>query len=458
MKTSQLIRNGILILMLASAVQLPALAQSDTSFNRDKMDRYFDKLEDEQKVMASVAIDSAGKEVYNRSIGFIDQKNGKPIPADSETEYRIGSVSKMFTATIIMQLVEEGKLSLDTPLAEFYPDIPKASDITIENMLRHRSGLFNFTNAPDYPKWMTEEQSKKQILERIRGYDSQFAPGTQTSYSNTNYVLLSYIIEEITGEPYADQLRKRITGPLNLQHTSYGDDINTGQNEAASFRYVQSQWKKQPETDMSIPTGAGALVSTPGDMTDFIRALFKGELVSQQSLDKMTTLKGGLGIGMMRFPFADTYAYGHNGGIDGFQSNLLYFPDQDVASAFTGNGLNYSMNNVSIGMSSIYFGKDFEIPSFDTPTITLSSEQMQRYVGTYSSGQLPMNIEVFIRGGTLMAQATGQSAFPLTATNETTMRFEQAGLVMEFDSLKNDQYQQFTLKQGGGSYLFTRQN
>jgi D-alanyl-D-alanine carboxypeptidase len=243
---------------------------------------------------------------------------------------------------------------------------------------------------------------------------------------------------------------------LNLEHTHYGDTIEPAKNEARSYQFQNDSWQPAPETDLSIPGGAGAIVSTNTEMITFIRALFNGELISQKSLDRMTEIDQRLGLGLMRVPFYDTYALGHNGGIDGFQSHLSYFPDEDVAIALTTNGLQYSMNDILIGALSIYYGRDFEIPSFDKKTITLSAEQMEKYVGTYVSNQLPMDIEVFVEKETLKAQATGQQAFPLTANSKTKLRFDPAGIVMEFDSLQTGKYQHFTLHQSGGSYPFSR--
>jgi D-alanyl-D-alanine carboxypeptidase len=161
-------------------------------------------------------------------------------------------------------------------------------------------------------------------------------------------------------------------------------------------------------------------------------------------------------MGMMKVPFYDTFAYGHSGGIDGFQSSLYYFPEKDVTLAFIGNAMDYKMNDVLIGTLSIYFGRDFTIPTLARKELTIRPNEMKRYVGEFSSDQVPMEIKVFVEEGTLKAQATGQPAFPLTATSKTTMRFDPAGLVMEFDSLKVGSYQQFTLKQGGGSFIFQR--
>lgn len=443
---------GVLLLI---TIQQAAWGQSKKGFHKQKLNAYIDTLYQNHRVMGSLKIDSAGQTAFQRTWGFRNLENDS-LSSNMETEYRIGSITKMFTATMIFQLIEEGKLSLSTKLSTFYPDIPKADSITIGNMLHHQSGIFNFTDAPDYQKYMTEKHSKEQMLQIFRGQKSQFSPGSQTSYSNTNYVLLGYIIEDLTGDSYANQLQQRIVKPLNLHHTYYGDGIDPQKNEAASFRWQADKWQKMPETDMSIPGGAGAIVSTPNDLTRFIRALFKGKLVLQKSLDKMTMIESGLGMGMMKAPFDNKFAYGHTGGIDGFQSNLFYFPKEDVTIAFTGNAMNYNMNSMLIGILSIYFGKDFTIPTLAYKEIKLNRKEMQKYVGDYSSSQLPIDIKVFIEDGLLKAQASGQSAFPLTATSKTTMRFDPAGLVMEFDDFKGKKYQQFTLEQNGGSFIFKR--
>ena len=442
-------------LAMVTALQPLSNAQTSSSFDKNKLNTYLDKLQQEDKFMGSVALDSAGQQVYAKSVGYKNLGDSKE-KAGLDTKYRIGSVTKMFTATMVMQLVEEGRIALSNKLSEYYPEIPNADRITIEQMLRHQSGLYNFTNAPDYPKWMTEQRSHKELLEIMRKDKPQFSPGSKTSYSNTNYVLLGFIIEDITGQSYAEQLQKRIVEPLNLKNTYYGDGINPADNEALSYRYKSSEWNKMPQTDMSIPGGAGAIVSTPADLTDFIHALFNGELISQNLLDKMTATEQRFGLGLMKIPFHDSFAYGHNGGIDGFQAHLSYFPKEKVAVGLTGNGYNYAMNDILIGTLSIYFGKGFDIPSFDTQTISLDIKQMEQYVGKYDSKQMPMEIEVFVEDSTLMAQATGQSAFPLTATSKTTMRFDRAGVVMKFDSLASKKFQQFTLEQAGGKYLFKR--
>lgn len=201
---------------------------------------------------------------------------------------------------------------------------------------------------------------------------------------------------------------------------------------------------------MSIPGGAGSIVSTPNDLTKFIEALFALKLVSKNSLTQMKTITDGYGMGMFQIPFYTKKAYGHNGGIDGFASNLCYFPEDSLTVAYCTNGQVYPSNDILIGVLSICFNKEYLIPIFNT--ISLKTEDLDKYCGIYSSKQIPLKITITKDNVTLLAQATGQSSFPLESTEKDKFKFEQAGVEIEFNTDKNE----LTLKQGGGIFLFTK--
>jgi CubicO group peptidase (beta-lactamase class C family) len=228
-----------------------------------------------------------------------------------------------------------------------------------------------------------------------------------------------------------------------------GSKTDPENNESYSYQFSDI-WQQQPETDMSIPGGAGSIVSTPTDLTKFIEALFSLKLISKNSLDQMKTMTDGYGMGMFQFPFNTKKAYGHNGGIDGFGSNVSYFPEDGLAIAYCSNGLGYPMNNILIGVLSICFDSPYTIPAFNT--IDLKAEDLDNYLGVYSSTQIPLKITITKKGNALVAQANGQSSFPLEATEKDKFKFDQAGVVMEFNIDKNE----LTSKQGGGIFLFTK--
>ncbi|MBN2031572.1 beta-lactamase family protein [bacterium] len=381
------------------------------------------------------------------------------VPISHETKFRIGSISKMFTAAIIFQLIEEGHLTLDTKLSDFYSQIPNAESITISHLLNHRSGIHSFTSDSTYFDYYTSPKSKEEILTLITQSEPDFQPDEKVAYSNANFVLLGYIIEDITHSTYPEELKKRITVPFNLNDTYYGGEIEPEENEASSYNFENNEWIIQPENDMSIPHGAGVIVSTPRDLTSFVTSLFSCKMVTETSLEKMKETDHVFGRGLLRFPFYDRYSYGYNGGIDGCVSYVSYFPEDKVATAFTSNGMNYSLNDILIGILNIYFDLPFDIPDLGAKEIALERENLQKYQGTFSSETLPLKITLHVDGNTLFGQATGQSAFPLSPFSETEFRFEIAGIVIEFskDVKGTVQYDTFHLRQSGGDYLFTRE-
>lgn len=460
MNTKLIMKNrytASLSFLLLLFVILPQSSRAQDSFNKQKLDSYLTVLEENNKFMGSVAILSGDDILFNKAYGFVDE-NEKP--ANSKTVYRIGSITKTYTAALIMQLVEEGKINLSDKLSEFYPEIPNADTITIEHLLRHRSGLVNVTNIPEYSEYYTENVTHEQMLDRIKRYGTSFEPGEKFEYSNTGYILLGYIVEDVTGMSYADALKEFITEPLGLDRTYYGGEISTRSGEAFSFNYTPGGWKKTSETDMSIPHGAGAIVSTPAETGIFLNALFNGELISEEYSEKMTDLQDGYGLGVVRIPFYDKYAWGHNGGIDGFHTTSGHFPEENLTFVLFGNGFNYSMNDISIGVLSILFGREFELPDFsgEPKQVQLGEKEKQAFVGKFSSGQIPLEIEVFVEDGVLKAQATGQGAFPLTAYQGGVMKFAQAGITMVFENLEDEKFQGFELQQAGQKYTYTRKD
>jgi CubicO group peptidase (beta-lactamase class C family) len=441
-----------MIQKIANFLFLLLILQSCThaqTFDKAKLDSFFVALNTHDQNMGSIAIACNGVVVYQNAIGYSQVNEGLKTPSTIKTEYRIGSISKMFTATMIFQLIDEGKLSFETPLTTYFPQLPNAGKITIGEMLDHRSGLHNFTNDSLYATYMATPKSEAEMIAIFARQKPDFEPDTKAEYSNTNFVLLGYIIEKLTGKTYAEEFKSRITSKIGLADTYYGTRAYPAKNEAYSYKYT-GQWTQMPETDMSIPGGAGAIVSTPTDLVKFINALFAGKLISQANLEMMKTMKDNYGMAMFTIPFYDKKGYGHSGGIDGFSSLLIYFPQEKLAIAYTANGVRYSTTDIITGALSIYFNKPFTIPEFKT--ITLSTADLDKHVGKYSSTQIPLKIAITKNNTALFAQATGQMAFPLEAKGGD--KFTYANITVQFDPAKNN----FSLNQGGVTYLFTKAN
>jgi len=422
-----------------------ALAQTP---NKASLDKYFDALQTNNKFSGSIALSQNGKTIYTRSVGFSDQD--KNLKSNETTKFRIGSISKTFTAVLTFKAAEENKLKLTDKLDKYFPTVPNASKITVANLLNHHSGIHSFTSDPDYMVYMTQPKTQAELVAIISKAPSEFEPDSKGAYSNSNYVLLSFILEKAYNKPYKTILEEKIIKLLGLKNTAYGSKTNSSNNEAYSYSFT-GKWIKQPETDMSIPMGAGAIVSTPTDLSRFIEGLFSGKIISTASLEEMKTLKDGYGMGIFATNLDGKKAYGHDGSIDGFTSMLTYFPEEKTTIAIVSNGHNdYSNKELSEVALRWAFNQPFEIPEFKTTTYT--TEQLDKYTGNYTTTEIPISIMVTKEGTSLIAQATGQGPFPLSPAEENVFKFSQAGLTMEFNPAQN----QMILKQGGGVFTFTK--
>lgn len=413
-----------------------------------KLDQYFQNLETNNKFMGSVALSKDGKVIYTHSTGMADVATGRKNT--DQSVYRIGSISKVFTAAMIFKAIEEKKLSLDKKLSDYFPSIKNADKITIGQLLQHRSGIHNFTDDGNYLSWNTKPQTEAQILDIIVAAGSDFEPDSKAAYSNSNYVLLSYILQKVYKKPYAKLLEEKIIKPLGLAHTYYGGKTDPAKNESYSYNYT-GNWTKEAETDMSVPMGAGAIVSTPQDLTRFVEGLFAGKIISSKSLEQMKESLDGYGRGLFMVPFNGKKGYGHTGGIDGFSSVAAYFPEDKIAYALTCNGNNYENNNISIAMLSAAYGQSFDIPVFKNYAVNASD--LDTYAGFYGSTEIPLKITIAKQGSILTAQATGQPSFPLEATDKHQFQFEQAGVEISFDPEAHT----MIMKQRGHSFHFTKE-
>lgn len=300
------------------------------------LDDYLASLEKEKKAMGTVSVFKEGKEFYTKSIGYsninLNKKN------NSETKFRIGSISKTYTATIILQLVDEGKLSLNTKLKDFFPVIPNSENITISDMLYHRSGIFNITTDKNFEVWISEPRDRAEVIAKIKEYQSLFTPNSITEYSNSNYILLAYIAEDVDKETFADIIQNRIVKKIGVSKTAFGKDIDFSNNEAMCYYPENNKWHPITfHTNLLGTMGAGGITATANEVSVFYNALFTGKLLSEKSLELMTTPKEKMGMGISVDEFNGMVVYGHDGAIDGFRSMAAYIPELKLTISFTFN-------------------------------------------------------------------------------------------------------------------------
>ncbi|AZA51351.1 class A beta-lactamase-related serine hydrolase [Chryseobacterium carnipullorum] len=431
-----------------AATSVSCLVFSQNASKQKLMD-YLDSLSVHHKLMGSFAIAENDRPAFLKTTGFSDA--AKQQKANINTQYRIGSISKIFTAVLIMKAVEDKKLSLSTKLSLFYPEIEYADKITIGNLLQHRSGIHNLTNEEEYWTYNTKPQTEESLLSIIKKYKSDFSPGTKYVYSNSNYIILGFILEKVYEKSYIRLIKDKIARPLKLTLTEVGGKIDPSKNQALSYQYTNGNYQLSQETDMSIPVGAGNIISTPTELIKLIIGLENGKLISKNSLEQMKGFVDNYGYGIAKVPFEQYSGYGHTGGIDNFRSVLYYFPELKVAVSFVTNQSDYDNNDISIKMIQTVLGKDFKMPNFKE--ISVSEELLKKYEGLYKAEGFPLDIKIFSENGKLMGQATGQGKFPLQAVSENEFKFEMAGIKMKFNTAKAT----MDFSQGANNFTFKKQ-
>jgi CubicO group peptidase (beta-lactamase class C family) len=331
----------------------------------------------------SVLIARDGRPVFRSAYGMANRE--LEVPNTPETVFRIGSLTKGFTAAAIMLLQERGKLQVSDRLCSHLSDCPPEwQRITIRNLLTHTSGITSYTQLPDYPTTMGVAVTHEIQISRIKGLPLEFGPGEKYSYSNSGYYLLGVIIERVSGKPYADFLQENIFTPLDLKNTGYDTNRRVIRNRASGYLMQGGAVVNALYIDMSVPFAAGALVSTVDDLLRWDEALVAGKLLSRKSLDEMfaPATPEGYGYGWGNRRRFDRQVIEHDGGINGFTTSLSRFPADRVTVIVLGNNANMASRTIANDLSAIMFGAPYEVPKERT-IITADAATLAKYVGQY---------------------------------------------------------------------------
>jgi D-alanyl-D-alanine carboxypeptidase len=409
-----------------------------------RLDAYFDALAQQQFANGTIAISEKGVLRYQRSIGSARLSPNGNEPTDAATRYRIGPVSQLFTAVLVMQLVEGASVTLDSKLAEFYPDLPNALDITYRDLLQHRSGLANYTDLPDFETWRTSARTHADLLKIIEAGGAKFPPRERVDNNGTNYLLLGYVLEKIYERSFDEIVQRQITGKLGLARTYYAGNGITSL-ESTSYRLTPAGWMAQAPTDPSIHGGAGGMLATPADLVVFIDAVFTGKLVTPHSLESMRSQEGGSGMGLWPHEIAGHTGYGQSGSTEGFRACVYYFSDRELAISYATNASILPMDEMVDETLSLVFEHGRKPPSFEP--VKLTSHQQADYTGTWRStegspAQLPFRpsdrpdvpISLVVKPGTDAPLVTlEEHVYPLTALGNHEFALRALGYFLRFN-------------------------
>lgn len=289
------------------------------------------------RFMGAVLVAKGDEIVFEQAYGWADVE--WQVPNTTEGRFRVGSITKQFTAAAILRLQEQGRLRLDDSLAKYVPDAPESwRPITLRLLLHHTSGIASFKSLPDYAELQRAPLDLARGIERLKELPSEAPPGENYHYSNTGYLMLGYVIEQVSGQSYATFLREQFLQPLGLHDTDCDANLTILPKRVNGYTFIGGQLRNAPYIDMSVPQAAGALHSTTHDLWRWTRALFGGRVLSAESLAEMTTPgRGDYGLGVVVRTVEGRKVVEHAGNIHGFNAHLAYYPESRVTVIVLGN-------------------------------------------------------------------------------------------------------------------------
>ena len=409
-----------------------------------RLDAYFDALARNDLTSGSIAISQDGELKYQRVIGFARIHDGRREPADVVTRYRIGTATELFTAVLVMQLVERASVMLDTPVAEFYPDVPNALQARYRDLLQHRSGIVDYTEEPGYDAWRTTARTHAQMLDLITGAGKTFEARERVEPSQSNYLLLGYMLEKVYEKPYGEILKRQIVDKFGLQRT-YMAGAGSRSLESVSCRpNLDGAWGEVPDSDPSIHGGAAGIVSTAPDLVRFMDLLFGGKLVSPDSLSSMRNQDGGSGLGLWPYVVAGESGFGHRGRIDGYRSAMYHFPQRKLSIAVTTNASLLPIDELVDEVLATVFEKRRQPPAM--VPLRMTAAQQANYLGTWRSADAgprdspfrnfrtpghPVDLRV-LAGADAPLVRMNDRAFPLVPYGNDEFMVRELGMFLRF--------------------------
>jgi len=382
---------------------------------------------------ASVLVMKEGKVLYARGFGLASRE--LKVPNAPDLVYRIGSVTKHFTAAAIMTLVEDGKVALDAPVSRYLEGLPEAwRPVTVQQLLTHTSGIPSYTDQPEYGLHMREDLPGLKLLETLVWTKPlDFAPGTQWHYNNSGYYLLGLIVEKVSGKSYAEYLQARFFGPLGLSRIRYGTETEFIPGMASGYG---GDGNPSPYLSMTQPYAAGSLVSTPEDLARWTVALHGGKVVKPESLRLMTTpvrtsdgKEHPYGFGLMFRESQGHRLIGHGGGINGFTCYLEADPTSQCVAVVLNNtdGPLVGGEYLSRRLLALAAGTPIVEPS----GVAVPADKLVRLVGSYQHEGFQRTIT--FEQGRLKSQVGGGTGYELVPTSETTFQLKGSDTLLRFE-------------------------
>ena len=407
----------LIVMLMLTSLSINSSAQT---LNTKQLTTEFDKMLSEKfkpgETGCAALVAKNGQIIYQKAFGMANLELNVPMQPDMV--FRIGSITKQFTAVAILQLMEQGKLSLQDDITKFIPDYPtQAYNITIEHLLTHTSGIKSYTSLPDYLKSVRTDMKPEELIAMFKNQPMEFAPGTKWNYNNSGFFLLGYIIEKITGKTYAEYIQENFFTPLGMTSSLYGSDTKIIKNRAYGYQPGDDGVQNSDYCSMTQPYSAGSIMSTVGDLFKWNQAVHSYKLVKKETIDKAFTeyklANGdgtGYGYGWFLSQLQGSPTIEHGGGIFGYLTSSIYLPEEDVFVALFSNSNGKAPELTALKMAAVTIGKPLK-----TAEIKLDEATLNQYVGIYTNDK-KREVTITREGTQLSAMLSGSGSrkmFPI---------------------------------------------
>lgn len=355
--------------------------QSSAQTKSEAIDELLTAYTQKEQFNGTALVLHQGKQLLLKGYGWRDVE--EQLKNNAHTTFQIGSVTKQFTATIVLKLAERGKLSLNDRLNKYFPEINSWDSITIHQLLNHSSGIYNYTDNGDFIQNKSSiPASRAEMLNLFKDQPLQFRPGSQWAYSNSGYLLLGYIIEMITRKPYEKVVREMIFQPLGMTHSGFDFAHLKATNKSIGYFSIAAR-QKGTMVDSTVSFAAGAMYSTAEDMQKWHNALLNNSIIKRQSLEKaFKPYQNNFGYGWVIENYEGKKAVYHNGSILGFTSNIYRIESDNTCIILLCNIGTPKIDVITKGILAILYNQPYTHPGM-LKAIPLSQESMQAYLGVF---------------------------------------------------------------------------
>lgn len=388
-------------IFLLLIVLIPGFAEAQNSIT-PKLEAYVKNYSEVHDFSGVVLVAIKGKIVYQKAIGQANREWN--VSNTLDTRFRIASLTKQFTAAAILQLAEKGKLTLEDNLSRYFPGFPKGDSVTIHMLLNHTSGISEYSQNPDLFKLNPNQplkDIKDTVLNTFRNLPFDFSPGTWWRYSNSNYMLLGWIIEQVSGTTYESYLSKNIFLKADMNNSGLIRQDSIIPRRAYGYNKIPGSWVTESIIPLNTAFSAGGLFSTAGDLNKWQQALFSGKIISKDWLSKMTKPNRepvGAGYGIFVEEIYNRRAYSHSGNTPGFSSYMNYYPKEEVQIILLANR-ETNTDFLPKSLAAICFGKPVDLPKKRKPM--QPGTIVQNYSGEYVGDSLPFPLNIVERDNKL---------------------------------------------------------